>query len=132
MTTVAIIQARRGATRLPGKVLADLSGRPVLEWVVRAIVATPGVDKVIVATSTNKADDRIVTWAANTGILCERGSETDVLERYHMVASRHQAEVVLRVTADCPLLDPAVAGQTLMLLKHTRVHYACHHDPPSW
>ena len=82
MKTVAIIQARMGSTRLPGKVLADLAGKPVLAWVVRAARAALGVDDVWVATSTAAADDAVAAWCKANGVSVHRGSEHDVLDRY--------------------------------------------------
>ena len=110
----AVIQARAGSTRLPGKVLADLGGRPVLEWVVRAARAATRVDEVIVATSTLAGDDAVADLAASLGVPVVRGSEDDVLSRFVAALDAHPADAVVRLTADCPLLDPtlidAVAG----------------------
>jgi glutamate-1-semialdehyde 2,1-aminomutase/spore coat polysaccharide biosynthesis protein SpsF len=130
--TVAIVQARMGSSRFPGKILADLAGLPVLGWVVRAARAVPGIDEVVVATTVSPSDDRVVAWAAGNGVPCFRGSETDVLERFHAAAERHAADIVLRMPADCPFVDPAVAGQTLMLLRRTGADYACNNDPATW
>ena len=110
----AVIQARAGSTRLPAKVLADLGGRPVLEWVVRAAQAAGQVDEVIVATSTLAGDDVVADLADSLGVAVVRGSEDDVLSRFVAALDAHPADAVVRLTADCPLLDPtlidAVAG----------------------
>jgi len=110
----AVIQARAGSTRLPAKVLADLGGRPVLEWVVRAARAAGQVEKVIVATSTRPVDDEVADLADSLGVAVVRGSEDDVLSRFVAALDAHPADAVVRLTADCPLLDPtlidAVAG----------------------
>ena len=110
----AVIQARAGSTRLPGKVLEDLGGRPVLEWVVRAARAATRVDEVIVATSTLVGDDAVADLATSLGVPVVRGSEGDVLSRFVAALDAHPADAVVRLTADCPLLDPtlidAVAG----------------------
>ena len=110
----AVIQARAGSTRLPGKVLEDLGGRPVLEWVVRAAQAATRVDEVIVATSTVAGDDAVADLATSLGVPVVRGSEDDVLSRFVAALDAHPADAVVRLTADCPLLDPtlidAVAG----------------------
>lgn len=132
MITAAIIQARMGSTRLPGKVLADLSGRQVLAWVVRAAAAITGVDRVVVATSTAHGDDAIAEWCAHAGIVCARGSEADVLDRYVEAARAVHADVVLRITADCPLLDPAVCAEVLALLRLTGADYASNVGPSTW
>jgi len=104
----AVIQARTGSTRFPGKVLQDLGGRPVLEWVVRAARAAAQIDEVIVATSTMAGDDSVVSLADSLGVLVVRGSENDVLSRFVAALDAHPADAVVRLTADCPLLDPAL------------------------
>ena len=110
----AVIQARTGSTRLPGKVLEDLGGRPVLEWVIRAARAATLVDEVIVATSTLAADDAVADLAASLGAPVVRGSENDVLSRFIAALDAYPADAIVRLTSDCPLLDPilidAVAG----------------------
>jgi glutamate-1-semialdehyde 2,1-aminomutase/spore coat polysaccharide biosynthesis protein SpsF len=132
MKTVAIVQARMGSTRLPGKVLLDLAGQPVLAWVVRASRAALGIDAVWVATSTAAADDAVATWCAANAVPCHRGSERDVLDRYAGAARDSSADVVVRLTADCPLLDPAVVAQTVRLRAVTNAAYASNVDPPTW
>ena len=132
MKTVAIIQARMGSTRLPGKVLLDLGDRAVLGWVVLAAKAIPGVDQVVVATSTLSQDRAIADWCAANEVACFRGSEQDVLTRFADAARLFEAEIVLRLTADCPLLDPEVCGQVLALLHLTGADYATNADPRRW
>ena len=121
-----------GSTRLPGKVMTELAGTPVIAWVVRAARAAPGVDEVWVATSTAAADDPIAAWCAANDVPVHRGSEQDVLDRYAGAAAASAADVVLRLTADCPLLDPIIIGQTIRLRAMTGVDYASNVDPPSW
>jgi spore coat polysaccharide biosynthesis protein SpsF len=104
----AVIQARAGSTRLPAKVLADLGGRPVLEWVVRAARAARMVDEVIIATSTLAGDDVVAELAESMGAPVVRGSEDDVLSRFVDALDAHPADALVRLTADCPLLDPAL------------------------
>ncbi len=132
MKTVAIIQARMGSTRLPGKVLADLAGSQVIAWVVRAARATLGVDEVWVATSTAATDNALAAWCAANGVPVHRGSESDVLDRYAGAAMASGAQIIVRITADCPLLDPAIVGQTIRLRSMTGADYASNVDPPTW
>jgi spore coat polysaccharide biosynthesis protein SpsF len=110
----AVIQARTGSTRLPGKVLEDLGGRPALEWVVRAARAATLIDEVIVATSTSVGDHVVADLATSLGVPVVRGSEDDVLSRFVNALDTDPADALVRLTADCPLLDPtmidAVAG----------------------
>jgi glutamate-1-semialdehyde aminotransferase/spore coat polysaccharide biosynthesis protein SpsF (cytidylyltransferase family) len=132
MKTVAIIQARMGATRLPGKVLMNLGGAPALGWVTRAAQAVFGVDEAWIATTTNAADDAVAEWATKNNVPVHRGSEHDVLDRYAGAAKASGADVVIRLTADCPFLDPQVVAQTIRLRAVTGVAYASNVDPPTW
>jgi spore coat polysaccharide biosynthesis protein SpsF len=106
--TVAIVQARMGSRRLPGKVFALLGGSPVLWHVTTRVAHARTVEQVVVATSDQPGDDPIAGWCAAEGVTCVRGPEADVLARYEMAAKATSANVVVRVTADCPLLSPAV------------------------
>jgi len=132
MTAVAIIQARMGSTRLPGKVLMELAGMPVLGWVIRAADAIAGIDRVVVATSLSPADDAVAGWCSDRGVTCRRGPEADVLARIATAAEAEQATTVMRLTADCPLLDPDVCAQVLALLQLTGADYATNADPRRW
>ncbi len=121
-----------GSSRLPGKVLADLGGRPVLDWVVEAARTIPGIDGVAVATSDAPGDDALAAWCAAKGVAFHRGPEDDVLGRFVQAARVEQADTVIRLTADCPLLDPEVCGLVLTLLKRNGADYACNIEPRSW
>lgn len=105
---VAIIQARVGSTRLPGKVLLDLAGKTALDHMFGRVKRAKTLDEVWLATTDKPADDVLEKWAVVSGFPCFRGSEQDVLERYLQTARRAKAEVVIRVTSDCPLMDPAI------------------------
>jgi glutamate-1-semialdehyde aminotransferase/spore coat polysaccharide biosynthesis protein SpsF (cytidylyltransferase family) len=129
---VAIIQARMGSTRLPDKVLMDLAGRTVLGWVVRAALAVPGIDDVVVATSTAAGDDRIAAWCERETVACFRGSESDVLSRFAGAARMARSDIVMRITADCPFFDPNVSGALLALLRRGGGDYAGNVDPATW
>lgn len=133
MKVVAIIQARMGSTRLPGKVMMNLGGRPVLNWVWRACYQAPGVDEVWIATSTLPADDVIEDWCKKHGIDVYRGSETDVLDRFYKCAQAAKADIILRLTGDCPFLDPQVIGGVVRLMKDTPgCHYASNISPRTY
>ena len=110
---VAIIQARMGSTRFPGKVLADLRGRPVLDWVVEAVKRVDGVDEIVVATTTNSEDQVIEEWCWSEGVNCFRGEPLDVLKRYADCAKEYSATHVVRITSDCPLLDSQTVSTVL-------------------
>jgi spore coat polysaccharide biosynthesis protein SpsF (cytidylyltransferase family) len=113
MKTVAIIQARMGSTRLPGKVLMDIGGKPMLQHVIERAQQIQGVDQVVVAT-TNKPDDvAIVELASRLNVATFGGDEQDVLGRFCHAAVIHGADAIVRLTGDCPLLDPAVSSFVL-------------------
>jgi glutamate-1-semialdehyde aminotransferase/spore coat polysaccharide biosynthesis protein SpsF (cytidylyltransferase family) len=132
MRCIAVIQARMGSSRLPGKVLLDLAGRAVLEHVVLAARAIPGVDDIVIATSTEGIDDAIVNWASARELALFRGAETDVLSRLRQAADSRNADIVVRLTADCPLLDPHICGQIIALVTNAGADYASNVDPPTW
>jgi spore coat polysaccharide biosynthesis protein SpsF len=121
---VAIIQARMGSTRLPGKVLARVRGNPMLSYVVGRVRAAKTLDEVVVATTTKPADDAIVAFCRERGVNCFRGSEEDVLDRYYQVAREHAAEAVVRITSDCPLIDPEIVDKTVRGFLVERPDYA--------
>lgn len=116
MKRVIIVQARMTSTRLPGKVLMDLVGRPMLVQQLRRLKRCRLMDELVVATTVNAADDPIVQVARAEGVRRYRGSEQDVLSRYVEAAREAQAEVVVRVTADCPLIDPDVIDRVIQAL----------------
>ncbi len=106
MKIVAVIQARMGSTRLPGKVLLPVGGRSILARVCRRTCRAELVDQVVVATSVNPLDDPIAAECQQLGLPCFRGSEEDVLDRYWWASQAYEADAVVRITADCPLIDP--------------------------
>ncbi len=120
-----VIQARLSSSRLPGKVLRDLGGRTVLGWAVRAAAAAPGVDAVVVATSDEPADAAVAEEAERLGAAVVRGPLDDVLGRFALALDAHPCDAVVRITADCPLHDPAVIGQVVALWRaDPELHYA--------
>ena len=132
MKVCAIAQARMGSTRAPGKVMRELSGRPVLAWTIEALRFASGIDEVILATSTLEADDVIAEWCDKNGVTCFRGSESDVLDRFYQCAVQNDADIILRLTCDCPWLDSAVISEVVKLREMTGAHYASNIDPPSY
>jgi spore coat polysaccharide biosynthesis protein SpsF len=121
---VAIIQARVGSTRLPAKVLADIQGHPMLWHVVERTRAAGTLDEVVVATTTQPGDDVIVAFCREQGVECFRGSENDVLDRYYRAALLHDAQAVVRITSDCPLIDPTIVDKTVTAFLKERPDYA--------
>lgn len=122
--TVAIIQARTGSTRLPGKVLLPLRSEPLLVHVVRRVARAASVHATVVATTTMADDDTIAELGTREGWLVERGSEMDLLGRYLQAARAHGAERVVRITSDCPLVDPDVIDEVVAALDAAGSDYA--------
>lgn len=133
---VAIVQARMGSTRLPGKVLLDIKGKPMLARVVDRCRRAAHVDQVIVATTTDKSDDPIAAMCIERGYPFFRGSSQDVLDRYYQAAKTFQAEVIARITADCPLIDPGLIDEVIADLFGGQTmptwDFAANRLPPPW
>ena len=106
MKVVAIVQARMGSTRLPGKVMKDLGGTPLIGVLLARLARAERVNQIVVATSVDSGNLPLKAYVESLGYVCEQGSEKDVLQRYADIAKKHQADVVVRVTGDCPLVDP--------------------------
>lgn len=117
MKTVAIIQARMGSTRLPGKVMLNLYGKSMLQHVVERVYQAQNIDDIIIATTMSEQDNIIVKEAFQNGIRFFRGSEWDVLERYYLAAKENKADTIVRITSDCPLIDPLVIDEIISLYK---------------
>jgi len=122
---LALIQARMGSSRFPGKVLQNLAGRPMLWHVVNRVRAAKSVDQVVIATTDRAVDDPIAKFCEQEGIDYFRGSEHDVLDRFYRAAKANGADVVVRITADCPLIDPAVIDKVLERFARGNCDYAC-------
>lgn len=125
---VAVIQARMGSTRLPGKVLLPLAGQPVLWHIVERLRRCRNLDAIVIATSDQPGDDDLVSFAAALGIPLVRGPEEDVLERFCLAAATQDADIVLRVTGDAPLVDPELIDAMIALLRRTGADY-CTGEP---
>lgn len=130
----AVVQARMGSSRLPGKTLADIGGRPMLGRLVDRALLIPGVEHVVIATTVEPADKAILRFAEAEGLPASAGSEQDVLDRIYRAASRFGISVIVRVTPDCPMLDPAVSGLVLdrFLEAGGELDYASNTQPPSF
>lgn len=122
MTVALVVQARMGSTRLPGKVLADLAGRPMLQFMLDRLTELP-VDALVVATSTLDRDRPVAEVAAKAGFTVVRGSEQDVLGRFLAALDQHPCDDIIRLTADCPLIDPELVMATLKLHRERGADY---------
>lgn len=130
--TAVIVQARMGSTRLPGKVLKPLGGMTALAQCLRRCQAIPGVDRVVCAVPEGTDDDPVAAEAAKSGVHITRGSAADVLARYHKAAVEIGAQWIMRVTSDCPLIDPGLCGRIINAVKSEGADYGCNNMPPSW
>ncbi len=108
MNVVAIVQARVGSTRLPGKVLMEIEAKPMLWHVINRLRYCKLLNEIVIATSINKNDDLIEKFCNDNNVICFRGSENDVLSRYYEAAKRQKANTIVRITSDCPLIDPRI------------------------
>ena len=128
---VGIIQARMSSNRLPGKVLLDIAGEPMLMRVYTRARRAKRLDEVVIATSVDVEDVPIVRLCEEMGIPYSRGSAVDVLNRFKNAAREHGAEIVVRLTADCPLIDPDLIDQTVdaFLASDTPADFAANRLP---
>lgn len=109
----AILQMRIGSTRLPKKILKNIAGKPMLWHFTNRVKKAKLIDEIIIATTTKDEDDMIVKWARSNGLKHYRGSTEDVLDRFYQTATKFKAEVIVRVTPDCPLIDPEVMDKVI-------------------
>jgi spore coat polysaccharide biosynthesis protein SpsF len=121
---VAIIQARMSSTRLPGKVLMDLEGETVMARVVNRVRRCHEINEVLIATTDRPADDAIVAECRKLSAAVSRGDEKDVLDRYFRAAQLSKAEVIVRITSDCPLIDPEITSKTINAFLEAHPDYA--------
>ncbi len=132
VNVTAIIQARMGSTRLPGKVLTDLNGQPVLSRVVDRVRRASSVRRVVVATTSSATDEPLVSECRRIGVPCFRGSERDVLDRYFQATGHFGCEAVLRITADCPLIDPELIDELIAAFTQQQPDFACNVAPRAY
>ncbi len=132
MTTLAIVQARMSSSRLPGKVLAPINGDPMIIHQLRRIKRSRNVDRIVVASSTDASDDQLVDVLEASGYAVMRGSLTDVLERFHLVIYTERPDNVVRITADCPLISPAVIDHVIEEFLAAGVDYASNTLEPTY
>jgi spore coat polysaccharide biosynthesis protein SpsF len=129
---VCIIQARMSSSRLPGKVLKDICGYPMLHWVVNRAAKAKLINELIVATTKDNSDDPIIEWCLKHDIKCFRGDAFDVLDRYYQTARNCRADVIVRITADCPLIDPVLIDEVITVFFNNRVDFAANRLPPPY
>jgi len=125
LLTIAIVQARMGSTRLPGKVMKMVSGRPLIGHLLENLSCSQKINKIILATTINKKDDILCRYVESLGYSVFRGSEADVLARYYNAALKYKAENIARITGDCPLIDPVICDKLIKFYLEKKVDYAC-------
>ncbi|MCB1878804.1 MAG: glycosyltransferase family protein [Gammaproteobacteria bacterium] len=132
MNKVVIVQARYGSTRLPGKVLKKLGSQTVLHHVLNRCLAIDGIDRVCCAIPDSDENEIIVEEAAYCDVNVSRGSETDVLNRYYLAAVENNADTIIRVTSDCPLIDPGIVSAVLNMYEQEGADFASNNEPKTW
>ena len=132
MKVVALVQARMGSTRLPNKVMKPIGGIPMIELLLSRLSQAKEVDQVVVATSVDDRNQSLVAHVRKLGYACEQGSENDVLDRFVQAARAHQADVVVRITGDCPLVDPALVDEAIRRFNASGVDYLSNNNPPTY
>ncbi len=131
-SVVAIIQARMGSSRLPGKVLKDICGEPAIIREVVRVRRAQTIGQVVVATTTDPGDDPILAVCRSRGIPCFRGDVYDVLDRYYRAARHFKAETIVRLTGDCPVIDPQEIDRTVWAFFESGADFAANRLPPPW
>lgn len=129
---VAIVQARMGSTRLPGKVMKQINGIPMIELLLTRLSRAREVDEIVIATSLQSDNSSMVSHVKALGFACVQGSEHDVLDRYIVAARAHNADIVVRITGDCPLMDPELVDECIHRFKIAGVDYLSNIQPPSY
>jgi spore coat polysaccharide biosynthesis protein SpsF len=129
---VAIIQGRMSSSRLPGKILADIAGQPMLQRVFIRTSRSASVSKTLFATTTDPSDDPVAEYCDFSGIPFTRGSQFDVLDRYYQAAKSAKADVVVRITADCPVIDHELIDNVVNTLLEDEYDFVCNRLPPPW
>ena len=132
MKVLAIIQARMGSTRLPGKVMKKINDNTVIEIILERLKLSNMIDNTVVATTNNPKDISLREYLLERGYECEVGSEENVLERYVEVAKKNKAEIVIRITGDCPLVDPSLVDQMINYFRDNNLDYLSNINPPSF
>lgn len=132
MKVIAVVQARMGSTRLPNKVMKSIGGIPMIELLLSRLSQAKEVDQIVVATSLDERNLPLVEHVRKLGYACERGSENDVLDRFVQAAWAHQSDVVVRITGDCPLVDPRLVDEVVRQFKNANVDYFSNIDPPTY
>lgn len=132
MKTVAIVQARMGSTRMPNKVMKPIDGKPMIELLLKRLSRSREIDTIVVATSTDQRNIPLIQHVERIGFPAEQGSENDVLERYVRVGEKYKADLIVRITGDCPLVDSNLVDQCIRHFKTNQLDYVSNLCPPTF
>ena len=132
MKIIAIVQARMGSSRLPGKVMKEINGVPMIQILLERLKLSKKIDEIVVATTESKKDLEMVDYLLSNNFLCERGSEKNVLQRFIDVSNKYNADYIVRITGDCPLIDPALVDIVISELIKTKADYCTNTMPPTF
>jgi len=132
MRVVALVQARMGSIRLPGKVLREISGKPMIEILLARLSHSSLLDEIVVATSDEEENNQLQFFVESLGYRCTRGSEKDVLNRFYEASKQINADAIVRITGDCPLIDPKLVDECIQGYKNSNVDYFSNVDPATY
>jgi glutamate-1-semialdehyde 2,1-aminomutase len=132
MKIIAIVQARMGSTRLPNKVLRTINDIPMIGLLLTRLALSKELDQIIVATSLDPRNEPLISYVKERGFACEQGSESDVLDRFVRAAESHDADVVVRITGDCPLVDADLVDEAVAFFKTHDYDYISNSNPPTF
>ena len=132
MRIIALVQARMGSTRLPNKVMKPICGTPMIELLLRRLSLANEINQIVVVTSVDERNLPLIEHVKKLGYICEQGSENDVLDRYFQAAKKYQADIVVRVTGDCPMVDSSLVNEAVRSFKNTNIDYLCNNYPPTY
>ena len=132
MKIVAIVQARMGSTRLPKKVMKEINSTPLIGILLKRLSLSKKIDKIVLATSDSDINEQLIKYVASKGFTVETGSENNVLERFYYAAKKHHADVVVRITGDCPLIDAEVVDKVISLFLEKKLDYSSNVNPPTF
>jgi len=132
MKTLAIVQARMDSARLSGKVLRPILGIPMIGLLLERLSHSKNIDQIVLATSTAISNEQLSKYVENINYSVYRGSEDDVLDRYYQTACIYNADIIVRITGDCPLVDPLIVDSVINRFMDLSVDYACNINPPTY
>ena len=132
MNVLAIVQARMGSTRLPNKVMREIDGIPLIELLLTRLSQSKAIDQIVLATSTDSSNFPLLNHVESLGYPSFQGSEDNVLERFYLAAQKFDGGIIIRITGDCPLVDPQLVDEAVDKFKTSSVDYLCNINPPTF